>query len=59
MRADTAPAPTCLYAIGGYKVWLGSLATDGKRLVSDGRDNAVLVHDFSAEPAVEGLEPSS
>ena len=24
---------------GGYKVWLGSIETDGTRLVSDGADN--------------------
>jgi hypothetical protein len=24
---------------GGYKVWLGSIETDGSRLVSDGADN--------------------
>jgi hypothetical protein len=24
---------------GGYKVWLGSIETDGARLVSDGADN--------------------
>ena len=40
----------CLYGLGGYKVWLGSVVTDGKRLVSDGRDNCVLVHDFTLAP---------
>ena len=39
----------CLYGLGGYKVWLGSVCTDGERIVSDGRDNAVVVHDFSTE----------
>ena len=34
------------------QVWLGSVCTDGQRLVSDGRDNAILVHDFS-EAAVQ------
>ena len=42
----------CLFGLGGYKVWLGSVWTDGRRLVSDGRDNAVVVHDFSAEQPV-------
>ena len=38
-----------LFGLGGYKVWLGSVWTDGRRIISDGRDNAVVVHDFSAE----------
>ena len=37
----------CLYQFVGYKVWLGSLITDGDRLISDGADNTVVVHDFS------------
>ena len=37
----------CLYGLVGYKVWLGSVVTDGTRLVSDGSDNVVIVHDFS------------
>jgi WD40 repeat protein len=45
--------PVCLFGLGGYKVWLGSVATDGRRLVSDGRDNSVLVHDFSEPPKGE------
>jgi WD40 repeat protein len=35
-----------LYQFIGYKVWLGSLWTDGSRLVSDGSDNTVIMHDF-------------
>ena len=35
-----------LYQFVGYKVWLGSLWTDGSRLVSDGSDNSVIMHDF-------------
>ena len=42
--------PQVLYGLGGYKVWLGSVCTDGRRLVSDGSDNSVVVHDFGAEP---------
>jgi hypothetical protein len=32
-----------------YKVWLGSICIDseGRRLVSDGQDDVVVVHDFS------------
>jgi WD40 repeat protein len=41
--------PQCLYGLGGYKVWLGSVCTDGKRLVSDGSDNSLVMHDFSTE----------
>ena len=41
------------------QVWLGSVATDGKRIVSDGRDNAVVVHDFSDEAIAEKLRSQS
>ena len=34
------------YSFQGYKVWAGSLWTDGQRLVSDGADNCILMHDF-------------
>ncbi|KAL7566347.1 hypothetical protein ACA910_013666 [Epithemia clementina (nom. ined.)] len=34
------------YSFQGYKVWTGSLWTDGRRLVSDGVDNTILMHDF-------------
>ena len=39
----------CMYALTGYKLWLGSACTDGKRLVSDGGENSVIVRDFSKE----------
>jgi WD40 repeat protein len=35
-----------LYQFVGYKVWLGSVWTDGRRIISDGADNALIVHDF-------------
>ena len=41
-----------LYGIGGgLKVWVGSVCIDeeGKRLISDGFDDAVVVHDFFAD----------
>lgn len=38
-----------LYALRGYKVWLGSVVTDGRRLLSDGCDDGVLMHDFSRQ----------
>ena len=41
--------PQCLYALTGFKVWLGSIFTNNKKLVSDGADNAIVVHDFSGE----------
>merc|ERR1712127_722330 len=41
--------PACMYALTGYKVWLGSILTDAKRLISDGADNTIVVHDFSGE----------
>lgn len=44
----------CLYALTGYKLWLGSAVSDGKRLVSDGGENSVIVRDFSIEPRTNG-----
>lgn len=46
------PGPKCLYGLAGYKVWLGSINTDadGSKLVSDGADNRLVVHDFSPRP---------
>lgn len=58
-RVDGIPSasgPKCLYGLGGYKVWLGSVCTDGSRLVSDGRDNAIVVHDFGEEPSWDKLK---
>ncbi|KAL3815262.1 hypothetical protein ACHAXA_002798 [Cyclostephanos tholiformis] len=45
------PVPRALYGLGGYKVWIGSICVDdeGKRLLSDGRDDVVVVHDFSKD----------
>lgn len=49
--AKVAYDPVCLYGLGGYKVWLGSISTggDGLRLISDGSDNTIVVHNFSQE----------
>lgn len=41
--------PHFLYQFVGYKVWLGTIWTDGTRIVSDGADNSVIVHDFSVQ----------
>jgi hypothetical protein len=43
--------PSPVYGLGGYKVWIGSICVDdeGKRLISDGMDDAVVVHDFSLD----------
>ena len=50
LRTDTpAEGPKCLYGLAGYKVWLGSICSDGRRLVSDGADNKIIIHDFSQE----------
>lgn len=48
----------CSYQFVGYKVWLGSLWTDGARIVSDGSDNTVIVHDFdkSADAPPKDIE---
>ena len=52
MRVWDVAESMCLYQFVGYKVWMGSLWTDGYRLVSDGADNTVIVHDFT-----KGSEP--
>jgi len=44
----------CMYALTGYKLWLGSVCTDGKRLVSDGGENSIITRDFSSEPGTNG-----
>jgi WD40 repeat protein len=41
--------PECLHVLRGYKMWLGSVCTDGKRLVSDGRDDTLMLLDFTTE----------
>merc|ERR1712021_67473 len=41
--------PRCLYALTGYKAWLGSIFTNENKLVSDGADNTIVVHDFSGK----------
>jgi len=43
--------PRCLYALTGYKAWLGSVFTNENKLVSDGADNTIVVHDFSGKSA--------
>jgi WD40 repeat protein len=44
--------PQCLYALSGYKVWLGSVFTSSRKLVSDGSDNTIIVHSFENEEEV-------
>ena len=41
--------PDCLYAMTGYKVWLGSMFTNADKLVTDGSDNTIVTHDFSED----------
>jgi len=43
--------PQCLYALSGYKVWLGSIFSSSRKLVSDGADNTI-VHSFENEEEV-------
>ena len=42
----------CLYALTGYKMWLGSACTDndGKMLISDGGESSIIIRDFSKKP---------
>ena len=41
--------PIILYQLAGYKVWLSSVCVDeeGLRIVTDGAESTVVVHDFS------------
>ena len=39
--------PKCRYALFGYKLWLGSICTDGMSFISDGRDNTIIMRDFT------------
>jgi WD40 repeat protein len=43
----------CLYKFNGYKAWLGSIWTDGVRLVTDGADNTVILHNFDHPASAE------
>ena len=51
ISGKTKKMPSPVYGLGGYKVWIGSICVDeeGKRLISDGMDDAVVVHDFSLD----------
>jgi hypothetical protein len=41
--------PKLLYGLSGYKVWLGSICVNGRKLVSDGVDNTIIVHSFDED----------
>ena len=43
------PVAKCIYALTGYKLWLGSVCVDGSHIVSDGGENSLIVRDFSKE----------
>lgn len=45
----------CVYALTGYKLWLGSacISPSGDRLVSDGGENNIIVRDFSWESGID------
>lgn len=44
----------CIYALTGYKLWLGSACTDGDKLVSDGGENNIIVRDYSKKSNDKG-----
>lgn len=46
------PRPNVLYALSGYKVWLGSVFANERKLVSDGADNTIIVHSFDEDEDV-------
>lgn len=56
MRVWDVATAHCIYQFVGYKVWLGSLWADGSRIISDGSDNTVIVHDFDKEALPEDSE---
>jgi WD40 repeat protein len=45
--SGSEPLCKCIYALTGYKLWLGSACTDGHKLVSDGGENNIIVRDYS------------
>ncbi|CAB9512882.1 WD domain, G-beta repeat [Seminavis robusta] len=48
--SSTFSKPTPLFALGGYKVWLGSLVIlDDNLLITDGADNVVMKHTFNKQ----------
>lgn len=49
MRVWDVETKHCIYQFVGYNVFLGSLWTDGWRIVSDGSDTTVIVHDFKKD----------
>ncbi|CAB9528527.1 WD domain, G-beta repeat [Seminavis robusta] len=56
MRVWDIEQAHCLYQFVGYKVWMGSLWTDGSRIVSDGSDNTIIVHDFKKQAGTVDME---
>ncbi len=54
MRVWDIDLPNCVFQFAGYKVWIGSLWTDGRRLVSDGADNTLVLHDFGGKQKKDG-----
>ena len=44
--SSSSSKPSALYLLSGFKVWLGSLWTDGERLIMDGADNAISILNF-------------
>lgn len=48
-KGQNPKMPKVLYALSGYKVWLGSVFANDRKLVSDGADNTVIVHSFDED----------
>lgn len=48
-NGSNTKTPKVLYALSGYKVWLGSVFANNRKLVSDGADNTVIVHSFDED----------
>ncbi|CAJ1964530.1 unnamed protein product [Cylindrotheca closterium] len=44
-----------LYQFVGYKIWMGSIWTDGYRLATDGSDNGITIHNFVRDDDAEDI----
>ena len=50
MHGDSGSEPKLhklLFMFGGYKIFLGSVWTDGERIATDEADKEVIVHNFT------------
>ena len=58
IRVWNADEHVMQYQFVGYKVWLGSLHSDGVRIISDGADNTIITHVFEPTAASDNSSSS-